>query len=197
MLKPSITASFTLHENFVKKFVNLNHGWHHYKPRIIYFPLPKFVSTEPKSDAKNGRLCSGDLQTNKQKTVCSLDHVLFQFNLYNSGPNMVTKQQNNTRSRIDQGTFVPNMNFIGPQIAELLMYVSVAIVTRLQQNNTQSRIGPRNLCTKYERYRPSNSRVIMCVSVAMVTRLQQNNTQSRIGPRTLCTKYEQIGPQLA
>ena len=80
--------SFTLHENFVKKFVILNHGWHHCKPRIRDFPLPNFVKAEPKSDAKNGRLCSGDLQTNKQKTVSSLDHVLFQFNLYNSGPNL-------------------------------------------------------------------------------------------------------------
>ena len=76
MLKPFITVSFTLQENFVKKVVNLNHGWHHCKPRIRDFPLPKFVSAEPKSDAKNGRLCSGDLQTNKQKTVSSLDHVL-------------------------------------------------------------------------------------------------------------------------
>ena len=43
-----------------------------------------------------------------------------------------------------QGTYVPNMNFIGPQIAELLMCVSVAMVTRFttQQNNTQSHIGP-------------------------------------------------------
>ena len=53
------------------------------------------------------------------------------------------------------------MNFIGPQIAELQMCVSVAMVTRFtkQQNNTQSRIGPRNQCRQYELHRPSNSRV--------------------------------------
>ena len=53
-----------------------------------------------------------------------------------------------------------NMNFIGPQLAELRMHISVAMVTRfrMQQNNTHTRIGPRNLCTKYELHRPKNSR---------------------------------------
>ena len=63
-----------------------------------------------------------------------------------------------------QGTFVPNTNFMGPQIAELCKCVSVAIVTMLakQQNNTQCRIGTRKLCNKYELHRPSNRRVICC-----------------------------------
>ena len=41
-----------------------------------------------------------------------------------------------------QGSYVQNMNFIGPQIAELRICVSVAMVTRFtkQQNDTQSRI---------------------------------------------------------
>ena len=87
-----------------------------------------------------------------------------------------------------QGSYVPNMNFIGLQIAELRMYVSVAMVTRFtkQQNNTQSCIGPRNLCTKYELHRPSNSRV-MNVSVANLVLAQG----------TYVPNMSFIGPQIA
>ena len=86
------------------------------------------------------------------------------------------------------------MNFIGPQIAELRMCVSVAMVTRFtkQQNDTQSGIGPRKQCTKYELHRPSNSRV-MNVSVVMVTRFtKQQGTKGTYVPN-----MNFIGPQTA